>query len=64
MVMQVTMLFLSLLIDAILSKFRYLLLLSLLIFISSRLIQYVTPLITAAVLYCSYRRLTKVLGIA
>ena len=63
MMMEVIMLLLWLPI-AFLGHFRYLLIFSFLIFLSSRLIQYVTAIIAAAMLHSRYGRLIEILRIA
>ena len=62
MVMEVIMLLLRLPV-AFLGHLRYLLIFGFLIFISGRLIQHVTALIAAAMLYSSYGRLIEILRV-
>ena len=64
MVMKMTVLLLRLSIAAFLSKIGYLLIFRFLVFFCGRLIEYVSPLIAAAMLHSSYRRLIEVLRIA
>ena len=62
MVMEVIVLLLRLPV-AVLGHLRYLLIFSFLIFISGRLIQYVTMLIAATMLHSRYRRLIEMLRV-